>query len=225
MASDQEIVERVRELQRIHAEDVINLTPAEKLDQGVDDDTPRRQAIADAASEFGVRPSTVRTAIRRWSTREERAEKKAQEFAEKRQRAFPNYGITLPGEWVDEVAALQRTTLMALWHAKQSARHLQKLEKSEWYPKGALRLARQRCRDFLQVIDMVTPVGLCPYCKQLEGVIDECAPCYGTGVLLKQNLDSVPQQFLATVLPVVLYRGAEMPVSAFTKEPEQEEMF
>lgn len=74
------------------------------------------------------------------------------------------------------------------------------------------------------LVDGMKIVMLCPYCKGLPNVTPKCGGCATRAYITKAQLESVPEEFLRTQNPVVLWEGQIYPMSEFIAQPEQQEL-
>jgi len=219
------LAERVRLLQMRFASEIEGLSPEELRASGRALDWPKQQALKVVAEERGVTVRHVRQEIRKWSQKEERMAGLAARRAAALRGYFETYGRAVEESWVQHIIELSDQMHEAWWYATKVERMLHKLKKDDFYPSDVLKLALQRIKDLVAVLQDVTPCGLCPYCKCVPEVMAECAPCFTKGVLLEGQMASVPAKYLSTRLPVVLSRGADHPLCEFKEAMLQEEMW
>lgn len=209
------VAERVRYLQSVYAEELTS----DDLDE------PRRRAIEQVAKERGCTVKTVRNILSGWEKKRAQQAKRAAEYAANRQTSLETYDRPITDEWLSAFFALQRDMHQALYHLGLMKRLVANLEDSQWYPKGGLRHALGAIKVLKQALEDAQPLGLCPYCKQVPVVMEECAACVGKGILLDSQMKDVPPQYLSRVLMTVLYRGQDRPLCEFQPEAKQEEMW
>lgn len=207
------VEERTRYLQSVYAEE----SPS-------DVDEPRRRAIEQVAKERGCTPKTIRNILTGWRKKKEQQAKRAAEYAASRQTTLETYDQPIADEWLSDFYALQRDMHAALYHINLARRLVAKLEDSQWYPKGGLRHALTNFKELKQALEDAQPIGLCPYCKQVPVVMEQCAGCVGKGILLDSQMKDVPPRYFSRTLMTVLYRGQDRPLCEFQPEATQEEL-
>ncbi len=86
----------------------------------------------------------------------------------------------------------------------------------------------ERLHTLAADIALETPITLCPYCRALAGVVENCNNCRCTGWLSQRDLDEggeIPIPLLDDEEPAVLYQGSFVTVDDYlaTHAPEPEE--
>jgi hypothetical protein len=60
-----------------------------------------------------------------------------------------------------------------------------------------------------------TPVGLCPYCKGLPALCNDCLSCAGSAMLMKNQEQAVMPELKDCENPLVYHEGEFKPIAAF----------
>lgn len=219
------VTARVQRLQREFAGQVLVMKPEEKRSRGITDDSPRTWAIEQVARERGVTSNRIRQIIRDAFKRQKRQEKLRRDFAARKIVKLEDFDLELDADWLSGVEYIQDEMHMAAWHLGQAARVVKVLKRSEWYPDSEAKRLEEALKQARIALHAALPGSVCPYCKQTSGVIEECAACFGLGLIMQHQMEDVPKQFWAVQQPLVLHRGEEKPRIAFEPELEQQEMF
>jgi len=220
------VLARVEQLRREFADQVVVLSPEERALRKVTDSSPLQWAYEQVAKERGLEPDSIRRRCKRARYQAGQRQKQQAAFADRHRWQFESYGLDIDAAWLDAVVELQDHLHMALFGMRSVGQALKALVESEWYPNNVeLKLARERYRQLASDLKGLAPAGICPWCKQTEGVIEQCAPCHGLGLILECQVPGVPASLLSADLPLVLHQGAEKPLCAFVTEPNQEELF
>lgn len=189
--------------------------------------TPRGRAREEIAEAKGVKPESVRRAEYR---HRERQNKALVEVAETGVPAPPptspikTLGMDLDAAFLAKVNAIMGYIKEATAKARGAQSALTQLKNAELgYPSARLQRLHEDLHDVTARVAAAIPVSLCPGCKGLHGVQEECAMCVGSGFIVKSQQDGVPENlWLEGDDAMVLYRGEPTRVSEFFEEHGEE---
>jgi ParB-like chromosome segregation protein Spo0J len=202
----------------------LELMRAERRRNGVRGRMPSKETMAMqlVAEETGAKVDTLRKRNQRKKAKE--AEQAFEPEALAVDQPEPAAEIDLLGLQVDP-QFLAGVKIIRL-KVREMANHLMHVAKcaTQMENSGAhlqVELWERLRNDFDKVADHIrgySPASVCPYCKLVQVVQEECALCMSTGWISRTQESQVERRFFDTENPVVQFRGQTRPVSDFDSE-------
>lgn len=188
--------------------------------------TAKGRARELVAASRGVSPNAVRQAEYR---ERKRAESRGQPAAKapKVPAAAPlirTFGIHLEAEFVRDLKELQdlnEACERAATAALQAVKQLRKryAEPADGLPPFAFPETYDKALDLLSQasseIRGLRPVSVCPSCKAVDEISEECGHCRRLQYITRRQEPLVPAHLLDERNPVVVHKGQEKPLSEF----------
>lgn len=167
--------------------------------------TPKGRAREKVAKEAGVRAETIRM-------QEYRANKKnPPPPPEKPVPTIDTMGMELSDEFVIQLADLTAGLKRAAQFAAQAKGELTKIRNAKLpFNEARFNTITATLEDAGSALGALVPASLCPFCKGVEGVEEQCSGCNKSGYVTKDQLANVPPGFLDLDKPVVLVGGKKV---------------
>lgn len=86
------------------------------------------------------------------------------------------------------------------------------------FPQARLERLREEIHAQASHCRGLRPVSLCPWCKGLDGVQENCAACFGTAFITKSQEQAVPKELLDEVDPKVVVDGKVQSADSLVSE-------
>lgn len=210
---------RHSEVEQIHALEELNrLLAASKRalieETGLE---PTKRAVRQRAAEVThVLPETLER---------QEARLRAATGQQTRQNGIETWGMELDDEWWSKVQTVT-VAMEALATKLTSAFAASKiLSERSLVPTYIGQDVRQQLQALSNLVRANIPVALCPYCKGLTGIMEECVPCQMTGWVGREKMKGVPDEFKDIENKRINYRGKMYPIDFAQQfaEPEQTE--
>lgn len=172
-----------------------------------------RDELERQARQLGVKPQTLRMRLYR-----EEARRKRETYQE---TPFETFGLRLQASFASEVKAV-RERLQAVANHMSAARVIvERLRRGKLpAPAAQLDTIEGALLSLEERIAMAMPRGLCPHCKGLDRIQDECRPCGATGLASVHQFDRAPRGLKNE--PVVMVDGKEVPIAEFMVEAKRD---
>lgn len=162
------------------------------------------------AAELGISPETVRK--KEWEASQETAPKGP---------PIRTLGMNLSAEFTAQVTKAQAylEATEALLKRAQSNVTTMANDLSIVFPKPRLERLREDIHSQAAHVGGLMPVSLCPWCKGLNALQENCSACFGTGFITKSQEKAVPKELLDEAEPMVMSEGR--PISIYEFAPEE----
>lgn len=161
-----------------------------------------KKAVEETASTLNVSPVTVRRAV-------EGRKKPAKPV---RVTAIETFGLSTSPEWLaavektDELLELAHASLLSA--ASQVSTLIRKIVDDEAsYPASRANRLREAIRKVADLAENDRPIALCWYCKGSPDHCETCLACQGSGVGVKEQEASVPDELRDAEAPVIRADG------------------
>lgn len=187
------------------------------------------RAIADemVAKAKGVTPQAIRMAKHRKKQREKKYEAAAEMPGEKpisevEKWAPPvkTFGLELVPEWCAKVIVVQEKVDAIDILLKEALRTLTKLTREAYSDEPWCMRIYEQVSQAAAETRLMKPVSLCPYCKGLPRVSDECAGCRATGFMVKRDDHDIPPELLDEERLMVSFHGEIVEAQSLKLEDE-----
>lgn len=175
------------------------------------------------ASAMGIKPKTVDRAER---ARKDRVERPAPNLTTP---PILTHGISLSGDWHAGVVELHGFMADAVKGLRRAQQLLARAARHPYARQGELVRMHQEVTKVTTTVRMGVPKSICPYCKALDGVMDDCGPCAGTALVSVEQWDAAPKELTEDMGPdgLVYYKGKKFTASEWLslhrREPEPED--
>lgn len=173
------------------------------------------------AKERGVKPGSIRQ--QEYRERKRAAETVPTPEAELRQLAAPvkTLGFELDQAYIAGVSAVQVLMREAGARLRQAQASLTQLRNGELgYPEARLDRLREALKSLTAEIAAAVPTSLCPFCKGLPGVQEDCQACMGAGWITAGQMAGVPPELLREDEPMVMVQGVMHYASEYMGEDD-----
>lgn len=174
--------------------------------------TPKKAAREKVARSRGVKPEAVRKAEQRAkAVREDRApaprSSERPPKATKSEAPIATLGIAIEPEWLVSVGRVQEELTKIADRVATALSGLTVLRKSK-LPIDDARIAAlwDGLHGIGESIRGAIPKSICPWCKGLPGIQDQCQACDGNGYITASVKD-IPKELLDMAHPVVAVKG------------------
>lgn len=186
-------------------------------------EAPKEQVIEAVAQATGVQPESVERAQRRAAKREkDKAEAPAPK--ESPEEAFLTHGTMMQTKWLQLVYEYRG-------ELDDADRKLKVLQRAlnDCVRHGLAHPEVRTCVELVREVGVKLrgsrPKSLCPYCKGLDGVIDECAHCHKQGFVGEATWERAPAEVKRfDEKGVLYYRGRSYTLrewnASHAREPE-----
>jgi hypothetical protein len=172
------------------------------------------------------RPRTVRTLTREMLADElgvttdalRKAEYRARVKAGERYPAIYDYRITQPTEWIAYTNDVRVACIEALEHMNVARRAL---EAVEHYGVERVNAVLLQVRHAGQRLVDHRPRQLCPYCKNVAGLVEQCGQCIREGWVGQLNETLIDHRLLGDEPLYVMREGAPVLLEGVTQRPVQ----
>lgn len=170
--------------------------------------TARGKARRSVAVERGIEPESIRKA--EYRERKAKAAELAGKSKEDPYKVCPirTLGMTLSETFILNVHRVLNYTTQITTLLRRAQGLATELEKS---PAPFAKARLERMRDELRAVshawDAAKPEALCPACKGLDGLQEECVMCVTTGYITKNQAENISEELWDEEEPRVLYRG------------------
>lgn len=155
--------------------------------------TARGVARERAAEAIGVKPETVRKAEARHQAKLER------DYEHEAPPRIETLGIPLEEPFLLEAAELKRIVGAFTGRLVVAMGELNIIDKAPSpldFPPGVLQKARELGRELRVLIGRYSPVSLCPFCKGVPDLQEDCTACRGMGWVGKMDQENIPKELL-----------------------------
>lgn len=175
------------------------------------------------------RPRTVRAITREMLADElgisadslRKAEYRARVKAGERYPAIYDYRITQPTEWIAYTNDVRVACIEALEHMNVARRAL---EAVEHYGVERVNAVLQQVRHAGQRLVDHRPRQLCPYCKNIDGLVEQCGMCVREGWVGQLNETLIDHRLLGDEPLYVMKNGALEQLEGVPQRPIQPEL-
>ena len=134
--------------------------------------------------------------------------------------AFDTFGMTLTPKFAEEVATL-RNRIERICRLVAATRMLaERLCRSKLPgPRAQLETIVGAILSLEDRLLAAMPRALCPYCKGLDALQDDCRGCSGAGMVSVAQYNQAPKRLKEE--PVVICEGRERPLTDFAADPKR----
>ena len=119
-------------------------------------------------------------------------------------------------EDLNEIAVFMRRAASQMRAAQSQLTML--ANSSLGYPERRLDVLHEMVSSATAAVLDAIPTSLCPYCKGLPGLIDQCATCLTLGYVGDGIRAHCDRELLDADDPVVIYQGKKMPADRYIAE-------
>lgn len=176
---------------------------------------PKIAAREMAAEASGLKPETLR--MREYRDKVKNAPPVLP--AEPTAPPFRTIGRELHPTFIRQVAKVHEDLSSAAKRLSAALSDLTRLEKSGLpYRRDRVDRLKEDLRSLSEAFRSMRPAALCPSCKGVDDVQNECAGCATVGYITEGQVASVPSELWDEESPVVLFRGYQRPLSEFAEE-------
>lgn len=199
--SERDELIRERLHQYIDEEELVGFTKSELArTKGGALTAPKTRAIQRLADELGMAPGTLRAMEVKWRS--------------KPKEPLATLGMELDKEFYRKVAAASRLVDKAAKniHQAEAALTLAAHSLGIMFPKEHLQFLRHQLYQQSCEVEKLRPVSLCPWCKGLDGLMEDCMACEGAGFITKGYEIEAPPELLDEQEPKVVVDGEFTPV-------------
>jgi hypothetical protein len=186
------------------------------------------------AGERGVLPSSVRQAERRAKLegdkpdKPKRANAAEQHVTDKDGSCIRTLHMRLSEQFLAQVKVTQGHLRSAAKSVRAARRELALLEQGDLgMSPGRIAGLLESSRQLASALEGALPSSVCPYCKAIDGLQQECTGCDGAGFIGKDQESAVPKELWRDDRPLVYVQGVQHYVSEFLDaepEPPPEEL-
>lgn len=172
-----------------------------------------RDELEQRAAQLGIKPQTLRMRLYR-----EDQKKRQQAYKEPELETF---GLRLSHATAQEVRDVRLRLRAVANHASSARVIVERLRRSKLpAPTAQLDTIEGALLSLEERIAGAMPRSLCPYCKGLDRIQDDCRPCNGTGLASVQQFDRAPRKLKSE--PLVMSEGREVPIADFHVGPKRD---
>lgn len=187
----------------------------------------KRKALEQVAAERGVKPRSVEQAERRRRKKEEaRLAGMLGDVTDPDEPCIRLVGVDVDEGDLKDIAKIQGFIDDSDKYLRQAARCLGELAAADLpFPESVLDRLREQVKEAGRVVRAVRPTVLCPWCKMVEGVVENCAACHTMGWVGPQEKGAVPEELWDEEHPRVILAGETRYVAdLFEDDGEEEEV-
>ena len=175
----------------------------------------RSKAIELVAAERGVKPRSVEQAERR--RLEKVGAQAVEEFLDTPDEEVGPpirlIGVVLDPRDMADLTRIQAIIDEAARHMLLAARSLGRLAGAVPFPESVLDRIRDAVRSAAKNVRDARPTVLCPYCKMIDGIQQDCAACHTKGWLGSVDGLQIPPELWDENDPIVIHKGETKHVS------------
>ena len=132
---------------------------------------------------------------------------------------FQAFGMQVPDTWREELAAIHTSAHRGAWNGKEIERCLQDMLSAGPVNGAKVRQLLDRAKKFQKALSELVPLALCPWCKGIEGLQEECPRCLATGWV--HSTAGAPPELLDAGDPCVVENGELRLVADITEDDEE----
>jgi hypothetical protein len=166
-----------------------------------------RAELEKRAAALGIKPETLRMRMYRESLRKRPPPKPAE---------LETFGMKLVPKFRDDVRETRRRLTSIMQRVTNARAVAEKLRRSALpVPIGQLETIVGALQALEEKLAGAMPRSLCPYCKGLDRIQDDCRGCGGSGLASEAQWAKAPVRLRE--LPIVLVDGKERDVDDFAK--------
>lgn len=177
-------------------------------------------AMERCATEWGVSVRSVRQQIRRYKRENERALAKAHPPP-----PVDDLGVAQSGQHMDLVAQGKASLAQAATSCTSVSRFLSEIiEQHLPIPGAELARLHDRLLVLRADINALIPEYVCPWCKGIRALAEQCSHCHTTGVVTKELFNSAPQELRNPEKLLVLAHGRYTHVSDHEKADPDDDL-
>lgn len=181
--------------------------------------TPKGVARARLAQRHGVTPNAIRQ--QEWRHKGGKPRKRSKTMVEPPTK-LRSLGMPLDPDWLKKVARVQEQVSQAAAWAKASVGAMTRIESEELpFPSGVLAKLKSELQDLHALMRNSIPDCLCPYCKGIDEVQNQCGGCSGVGWISKAKAGNIPNDspLWSEDERVVVFEGKQVSVYDFIARP------
>lgn len=168
---------------------------------------PELEALAKT---LGIKPKSLRMNLYR-----ERLRKRAKSYQEP---PFETFGLTLNAAFKDNLRAARRRLELAAQRVGQARIEVERLSRSTLpVPVDQLNTIEGLCLSLEERIAEAMPRSLCPFCKGVDAIQEDCKACKGSGLASVTQFQRAPKKLREE--PFVWSNGKELPLEDFAATP------
>lgn len=172
-----------------------------------------RAELEKRAAQLGIKPGSLRMRLHREKERE-RAR------SADHTKDFESFGLRLTTSFHGELKAVRGKLELVAQRVGLARVDAERLLRSKLpAPVKQLENLVGLCLSLEQRVADALPRSLCPYCKGLDRLQDDCRSCHGTGLASVQQFNAAPRR-LKEAPHVVMVDGKEVPLSDFEAPPK-----
>jgi len=149
--------------------------------------TIRSMAMKHVAEKFDIPLSTIQTKWRRAATNPRRATPREREN-------FDFLGVEVSESYRRMLGKVLNATKSALQHISSAKSAMAAMAAVHPFPEPKLKQWLGELDELYQRTKGLTPVGICPWCKNTKTYRDNCVACFGSGYMLRHQAHAVPER-------------------------------
>jgi hypothetical protein len=171
-----------------------------------------REELEKQAALLGCKPDTLRMRIYRETLRRK---------TKPEPPAFDTFGMRLTPKFTGQVRDVRRRLEQLARQVASTRLAVERLLRSKLpVPQVQLETIEGAVLSLEDRISAAMPRSLCPYCKGLDQLQDDCRGCNGAGMLSAAQFNQAPRRLKDE--PVVICEGKEQPLSDFAADPKRD---
>lgn len=172
----------------------------------------KRAELIARAKQFGIKPDSLRTKLYRQAQRQAAKLHKDPEL--------DTFGLRLTASFADEVKLVRRRIRQIAKNLAAARVQTERLLRSRLpVPMAQLEQVEGLLLSLEDHVAKATPKSLCPYCKGLDKLQDDCRACAGTGLASLAQFNASPRRLREEPYAVVS-EGKEVALSDFSRDPD-----